>query len=133
MFKFGKSKSIKIDHSVTLDITKDDKITNLDKVTMKLIYLNLKRQYLDELNSLNHAIGNLKTTYLYENLKKTTLNLDHEKNNYKDMTCQICFDKQVTRVLVPCGHLYCDQCIDNSFECYFCRKSITKIQPIYFS
>ena len=132
MFKFGKSKS-KIDRDITLHITSDDKITNLDKINMKLIYLNLKQQYLDEIAALQHAISNMKTTLLYQNLKKNSIDLDHEKNNFKDMTCQICFDNSITRVLIPCGHLYCEQCIDNSYDCFFCRKSITKIQPMYFS
>ena len=133
MFKLlGKSKS-KIDRDITLHITSDDKITNLDNVTMKLIYINLKKQYLEEIAALQHAISNMKTTLLYQNLKKNSIDLDYEKNNLKDMTCQICFDKPITRVLIPCGHLYCEQCIDNSYECFFCRKSISKIQPMYFS
>lgn len=133
MFKLlGKSKS-KIDRDITLHITSDDKITNLDKINMKLIYLNLKHQYLEEISALQHAISNMKTTLLYQNLKKNSIDLDYKKNNYKDMTCQICFDKNISRVLIPCGHLYCEQCIDNSYECFFCRKSISKIQPMYFS
>ena len=133
MFKILSKSKPKIDRDITLHITSDDKITNLDKMNMKLIYLNLKQQYLEELKALHHAISNMKTTILYQNLKKNSLDLDNKKNNYKDMTCQICFDKSISRLLIPCGHMYCEQCIDNNFECYFCRKSIEKIQPIYFS
>lgn len=133
MLKLLSKHKPKIDREITLHVTSDDKITNLDNVSMKLIYTNLKAKYLDELKHLHDAVSNLKTTHLYQKIKKNDLEIDYHKNNFKDMTCQICCDKSVSRILIPCGHLYCEQCIDNSFECYFCRKSIDKIQPIYFS
>ena len=132
MLKILSKKKPQIDRDITLHITSDDKITNLDKINMKLIYINLKQQYLEELKALQHAISNMKTTLLYQNLKKNSMDLDYKKDNYKDMTCQICFDKTISRVLIPCGHMYCEQCI-NDYKCYFCRKSIDKIQPIFFS
>ena len=85
------------------------------------------------MENLHHAISNLKTTYLYQSLKKNNLESDYKKNNFKDMTCQICFDKSVNRIIIPCGHLVCDTCISNKYECFFCRKLIDNTQNIYFS
>lgn len=127
----GKKKNV--ERTITLHINENDEITNLSRVSNKLIFTNLKKKYIDELNNLHHAISNLKTTYLYQTLKKNNLETDYKKNNYKDMTCQICFDKDVNRILIPCGHLVCDTCINNKYECFFCRKLIDNTQNIYFT
>ena len=95
MFDFCKGKT-NIDRTVTLNITKDNKITNLNSLTMNLIYSNLKKKYIEDLENLHHAISNLKTTHLYQKLKKDNLDYNDKKNeNYKDMTCTICFDNSV--------------------------------------
>ncbi|CAD8209166.1 unnamed protein product [Paramecium octaurelia] len=46
-------------------------------------------------------------------------------------TCQICFAKKIDKLL-PCGHSYCQDCIDGWFttkeqdSCPMCRSQITK-------
>ena len=133
MFKscFGKKKNI--ERTINLNINSNNEITNLNSLSNKLIYTNLKKKYIEELENLHHAISNMKTTYLYQSLKKNNLELDYKKNNFKDMTCQICFDKSVNRIIIPCGHLVCDTCISNKYECFFCRKLIDNTQNIYFT
>ena len=133
MLKSCLGKKKKVSRTITLNITENDEITNLNSVSNKLIYTNLKKKYIDDLNSLHHAISNLKATYLYQSLKKNNLETDYRKNNYKDMTCQICFYNNVNRIIIPCGHLICDACIKNKYECFFCRKLIDNTQNIFFT
>ncbi|CAD8119878.1 unnamed protein product [Paramecium sonneborni] len=46
-------------------------------------------------------------------------------------TCQICFEKKIDKLL-PCGHSYCQDCIDGWFilkeqdSCPMCRAQLTK-------
>lgn len=128
MLKSCLGKKKKTHKTITLDIDANNKITNLDNLSHKLIYTNLKKKYIKELETLHHAVDNLKTTQLYQTLKKNKLD-----NKNKDLTCQICFDKNVNRILIPCGHLVCDICIKDNYQCFFCRKLIDNIQTIYFS
>ncbi|CAD8056152.1 unnamed protein product [Paramecium primaurelia] len=52
------------------------------------------------------------------------------KNN-DDEVCQICFEKKIDKLL-PCGHSYCQNCIDGWFSvklrdsCPMCRTRFTK-------
>ena len=50
----------------------------------------------------------------------------YQKNEIKKNLncCVICYDNKIDTVLVPCGHLFCNKCIENSSECYFCRSNI---------
>lgn len=44
-------------------------------------------------------------------------------------TCSICFEKEITHCLVPCGHTFCEACISKSIPsnigtCMSCRTTI---------
>lgn len=50
-----------------------------------------------------------------------------------NLVCGICFNNQINTTLIPCGHCYCDKCIKESNECFYCRKTITKKHKIFLN
>jgi hypothetical protein len=50
-----------------------------------------------------------------------------------ESTCGICTVEKVTAALVPCGHVFCNNCCQKQrSECYVCRSSIKDRLRIYF-
>ena len=47
--------------------------------------------------------------------------------------CTICYERHFDTVLVPCGHVICQQCSNTATHCYFCRMSIKLKQKIYLN
>lgn len=49
-------------------------------------------------------------------------------------TCTICMNKEVTTVVTPCGHTYCEDCSKTQLTaCYICRVQIRDRVRMYFS
>lgn len=46
--------------------------------------------------------------------------------------CRICFNKQVKTLLVPCGHLLCEECANRVSSCPFCNTSFYARQNVFF-
>lgn len=46
--------------------------------------------------------------------------------------CRICFNKQVKTLLVPCGHVLCEECANRVSSCPFCNTSFYARQDVYF-
>ena len=46
--------------------------------------------------------------------------------------CKICFNKQVNKVFVPCGHVICTECAEQVINCPFCQSSFYAKQNIFF-
>lgn len=38
--------------------------------------------------------------------------------------CFICLDNTISHCCVPCGHIYCSDCINKTNNCYICRGII---------
>lgn len=49
--------------------------------------------------------------------------------------CPVCFEKEVSMVMIPCGHTYCDVCsvYDYRAKCPQCRMVINSRVKLYFS
>ena len=47
--------------------------------------------------------------------------------------CGICNENEKDIALVPCGHVFCASCLDNTFyaECPVCRRAITSKLSIF--
>jgi len=64
---------------------------------------------------------------------------DKEKLSYevqtltKLLTCKICLDRQVSQVLLPCGHFGCDDCVVKIKKCSICRADIINSKNVYFA
>ena len=69
-----------------------------------------------------------------EKIEKVVRMKKEEYSKCKDiMECSICMERKVDCVLVPCGHLYCSQCIVGFEVCPYCRNPPQKIQKLFFT
>lgn len=49
-------------------------------------------------------------------------------------TCTICMTKEVSHVVSPCGHTFCEECCRTQMtSCYICRVQIRDRMRLYFS
>lgn len=49
-------------------------------------------------------------------------------------TCTICMTKEVSQVVAPCGHTFCEDCCRTQMTaCYICRVQIRDRMRLYFS
>jgi len=48
------------------------------------------------------------------------------------LKCNICMDKTVEYVLIPCGHMLCRECSQKSNKCPFDRNDITQKIKMYY-
>jgi hypothetical protein len=45
--------------------------------------------------------------------------------NATPLTCTVCYDKEINQVLIPCGHLFCEDCTARSrTQCPMCRTNV---------
>ena len=112
-------------------------------------YENFKSNQIKEINELDNVIKSLKYKKIIM-LKET----DNDNKNYNDYLmlqnenknllkkyeniidlyiCKICFENKPDICLIPCGHIFCKNCLDNSDECYMCRKHILKKQQMFLN
>ena len=129
----------------------ENKIKKMDTSTRDKIFGVLKNEQLKELNHINYAIENLKTTYSIErrNMEKLYTVKDNihkylqgEKHKYIDhlkkdvnpeLQCQICYENRLDIVLNPCGHMFCYKCFKDSDKCFNCRKEVTSVIKVFKS
>lgn len=45
--------------------------------------------------------------------------------------CMICMDREVNRLLLPCGHCFCAACANAIVRCGICRHDIAQRHPIF--
>jgi hypothetical protein len=59
------------------------------------------------------------------------VNIHEDKNE-----CPICYDQEITYVIVPCGHTLCGGCKDdlvNKNDCPVCRKKVTSFTKLFYN
>lgn len=75
----------------------------------------------------------LQKTERFHTLMKDMVNeeiLDKLKD--KDpLTCKVCYERIVTNICIPCGHLYCDTCINTVTACHICKQTVNSRQKVY--
>lgn len=47
------------------------------------------------------------------------------------LTCKICFTNKITKVLIPCGHSSCYECVFKLQTCPICKDNFTKINNLF--
>jgi hypothetical protein len=45
--------------------------------------------------------------------------------------CPVCLDKPRSMACIPCGHLFCTECVKLCGDCPICRKSIDGAMKVY--
>lgn len=117
-------------------------------------YVNAKKVFLEKRKPLlDSALEAMKAQIisLTEKSSTTASNLDIYKhflrtgtsemlgNNIKPNLCSVCFENQVDKCIVPCGHTFCSKCVDKSLRsgpvqsCMSCRAPIEKTVKIFLS
>jgi len=85
------------------------------EIKLKLALDEKKKQekkYLEKMKKLNREVQTLK----------------------QSLTCKLCMDKEVSQVLLPCGHVICcNQCVAKIQICPICRGEIVDSKIVYFS
>jgi hypothetical protein len=101
---------------------RDEKVYKALKKHKSIFYSILKRKKLEEIKTLDKIIS--------ENQAKALI---QEKNNSNKMECSICMNNDINKCCVPCGHSFCDKCIEHSETCFICQQSIFMKQKLFFS
>ena len=55
-------------------------------------------------------------------------------NVHKKKTCSVCYTRELTSTLIPCGHVFCDSCCERaarSNRCFTCRQRIESSMRVY--
>lgn len=89
----------------------------------------LQQEKINNINStliLKHA--NERNYILTEKYKLLKLELEETKTI---ITCSICAENKINICCNPCGHTYCDKCINEINNCYLCRNEIKSFIKIY--
>lgn len=101
-----------------------------DKIIDIYIYLYDKLFITIEENDNNDKIDNYGILLSKIEKLKTEVNEIRSKRN-NDNICSICYENKINICCNPCGHLYCNKCIQDSNNCYICRKNIITTIKIY--
>ena len=126
-----------------LDIP-DNKINSQDE---KILFQMLTKKHQNSLQQICESINITKYNQLIESKKLEDI-INKQQYQYaifndsiqKKETqlkhkydCTICYERHFDTVLVPCGHVICQQCSNTATHCYFCRMSIKLKQKIYLN
>ena len=55
-------------------------------------------------------------------------------NVHKKKTCSVCYTRELTTTLIPCGHVFCDSCCERAKRtnrCFTCRQRIDDSMRVY--
>jgi hypothetical protein len=66
-------------------------------------------------------------------IRKIT-NISRNTNVNAMPQCTICYTQDVTSALVPCGHMFCEQCLSNlsnDNKCFICRRRSSRILRLF--
>ena len=112
-------------------------ISNINNIN-KIIEQNKKLLYVNE--NQNKIINDLETMHYSPKLLEIRQNiinalkiqLEDKNKIINDLTiknnetnkCSICLDNIISYCCSPCGHTYCNDCIDKTNNCYICRGII---------
>ena len=97
----------------------------------KIIEQNKKLLYINE--NQNKIINDLETFHYSPKLLEIRNNIINElkKELEEKNKCSICFNNTISYCCNPCGHTYCNDCINKTNNCYICRGIIRNKIKLY--
>ena len=97
----------------------------------KIIEQNKKLLYINE--NQNKIINDLETLHYSPKLLEIRNNIINElkKELEEKNKCSICFNNTISYCCNPCGHTYCNDCINKTNNCYICRGIIRNKIKLY--
>jgi hypothetical protein len=104
-----------------------DMFSIIKKTTFDMISkLELEKYYEERTNLLNHY----KVAVPLLNQVKD----EFFKNSSTISNCPICYEKNITYVMIPCGHTLCEDCKKKIISnCFVCRTPVSKINKIFIT
>ena len=117
----------------------NDKISCLNKENERLLSLITEQNKMIE--DKNLIITELEMHYYSPRLLEIRQNIINalklqleDKTKIIDETnkCSICFNNTISHCCVPCGHTYCNECINKTNNCYICRGIIRNKIKLFF-
>jgi len=124
----------------------DNQYSNMKQAYSNLIELNEFDEHLEKMDyEMNIYIKNyFEKNNLLEKLNKYKTNIENLNFQKKQINkinalsyvpfCNICMNRIVDSVLIPCGHTGCQECINKcENKCFVCRKEITQIKKIFIN
>lgn len=107
------------------------------------------RGVLDSVSTIDKTVEDCKTNVISFIDKKCDKNKEAYLNSQANLNalhnvfslvkfnkhaCPICMQNEASHFTLPCGHVYCEQCVHKiKVACFVCRQNIFKISPLYFS
>ena len=120
-------------------VQSNDKISCLNKENERLLSLITeqnktiedKNLIITELEKLSYSPKLLEIRQNIIDALKLQL---EDKTKIIDETnkCSICFNNTISHCCVPCGHTYCNKCINKTNNCYICRGIIRNKIKLFF-
>jgi len=103
--------------------------SHLQKIDTEIC--NYSKNYLNT-NKINDKIKSYQKNIKEINFLKQYLN---EINSVAFVPfCQICMSRIVDRVIIPCGHTACQDCLNKcEMTCFICRADVTNINKLFIS
>lgn len=110
------------------------KLNNLDGIQSHLQKIDAEIcQYSKDYLKRNNVDDKIR---LYQKNVKQINFLKQYLNEINSVTfvpfCQICMTRIVDRVVIPCGHTACQQCLNKcEMNCFICRTDVTSINKLF--
>jgi hypothetical protein len=102
----------------TIDLI-SDAVNNCETVITK---------YIDEECNKN------KDSYVESKSKLNALHNIFSLVKFNKHVCPICLQNEASHFTLPCGHVYCEKCVNKiKISCFVCRQNIFKVNQLYFS
>ena len=125
----------------TLNKKKDKKINELETINSAVQNLQLFQNELEdkniELQKKNTELQK-ENTILLHNINSFKINSEELINKIKKhgniiqaLECSICMDNISDNILLPCGHLFCSDCLNQFTNCPTCRVHILSKRRLY--
>jgi len=68
--------------------------------------------------------------------QRVTMSSPGEEGGERLPVCKVCLDAKADYIMVPCGHLSCEVCMNRmnsvNSRCYFCRRNVVDIVKVFY-
>ena len=120
-----KKKNLNLEFNrIILEIDSKNNLLNKSEVDIERVFQILKKRKLQELENIQYLIKNKEMSLIM-------LDKSEQKKKQDALECSICLENKKNTALIPCGHVFCENCLRNTTICYNCRLPIEKTHKIY--
>lgn len=113
--------------------------TNENKINNVLSTINLIGDAVDNCQTvitkyIDEECNKNKDSYVESKSKLNALHNIFSLVKFNKHVCPICLQNEASHFTLPCGHVYCEKCVNKiKISCFVCRQNIFKVNQLYFS